>query len=263
MSSDKTTEKSILKKATPVAETDDYITALIYGRAGSGKTTFSASFPKPILLLDVMDKGTDSIKDVPGIDVISITNWLDFEAVYWGLVNEKHGYQTIVIDTISNMQDLAIEEVKRRDGRDKDDSLSQRGWGDVTRIMSQWIYNYRDLPMHVVFLSQERVKRGSEDEMNYDDQLDPEVGPAVTPSVSKTLTAAVKVIGNTFIKQSQFPSKKTPGKMVTETAYMLRVGPHPYYITKIRSPKNFKTPGSIKNGGYDQIRALMRGEKEA
>src|SRR5215831_92457 len=54
----------------------------IYGRSGTGKTTFAASFPKPLLLLDVQDKGTRSITDVKGIDVAQITHWDQFEQVH-------------------------------------------------------------------------------------------------------------------------------------------------------------------------------------
>lgn len=251
---------SILSRALPVAGTDDYLTALVYGRSGSGKTTLAASFPKKILLLDIRDKGTDSIKDVEGVDVIEVENWLEFETIYWALKNEPHEYQTIVVDTISNLQDMAIAEVKRRAKMDQDSAMSQRLWGEASRIMQQWVYFYRDLPMHVVFLAQERAKRGTDDE-NFDDQLDPEVGPALMPSVSKTVCAAVKVIANTYIKQTMKPSQKVPGRMITITQYMLRVGPHAYYTTKVRTPQAFRVPTSVPNKGFETLKALMKGEK--
>jgi hypothetical protein len=251
--------EEILKRAVPVHEVDEYVTCLFYGRSGSGKTTLAASFPKKVLLLDIHDKGTDSIRDVVGVDVFNVETWADFEAIYWGLAKGGHEYKTVVIDTVSNLQDLAIKEIKRRDHVEIDGAMSQRLWGDASRTMSQWIYAYRDLPMHVVFVAQERSKRGTEDD-SYDDQLDPEVGPAVMPSVAKVLTAAVKVIGNTYIRQITKPSQKVPGQLVIQTTYMIRVGPHPYYITKVRSPKSFKLPGSLKDADYESIKALMRGE---
>lgn len=251
---------SILSKALPVSGTDDYLTALVYGRSGSGKTTLAATFPKKVLLLDVKDKGTDSIKDVEGIDVLEVKCWEEFETIYWALQNEPHEYKTLVVDTISNLQEMAISEVKRRAKMDPDAAMSQRLWGEASRILQQWVYYYRDLPMNVIFLAQERAKRGTEDE-SYDDQLDPEVGPALMPSVSKTVCAAVKVIANTYIKQVTKPSTKTPGKMITITQYMLRVGPHAYYTTKVRTPRVFKVPTSVPNQGYETLRALMKGEK--
>jgi len=252
--------EEILTKAMPVHEVDEFLTALIYGRSGSGKTTIAASFPKKVLLLDVHDKGTDSIRDIEGIDVFNVVNWEDFEAVYWALSKGDHEYKTVVIDTVSNLQDLAIKEVRRREHIDIDGAMSQRLWGDTSRIMSQWIYAYRDLAMNVVFLSQERLKRGSDDD-SYDDQLDPEVGPAVIPSVAKVLTASVKLIGNTYIRQTTRASTKNIGTLVVQTSYMVRVGPHPFYITKVRSPKSFKLPGSLKDATYASFMALMRGEK--
>ena len=251
--------EEILKRAVPVHEVDEFVTCLIYGRSGSGKTTLAASFPKKILVLDIKDRGTDSIRDVQGIDVMNIENWTDFEAIYWALSKGDHEYKTVVLDTISGLQELAIKEVKGREHVEVESAMSQRLWGTTSMMMQQWIYAYRDLPLNVVFISQERSKRGTDDE-NYDDQLDPEVGPAVMPSVSKVLCAAVKIIGNTYIRQITKPSQKIPGQLIIQTTYMLRVGPHPYYITKVRSPKSFKLPGSLKDADYESLKALMRGE---
>ena len=90
-----------------------------------------------------------------------------------------------------------------------------------------------------------------------EERLEPEVGPALIPSVARIMNAAVKVIGNTYIKQR----RKVKGDKILEiTSYMLRIGPHPYYITKIRSPKSFKTPGSIANPTFDKICKIMKGE---
>lgn len=252
---------NILAKAQPVSETDAFVTALFYGRSGTGKTTLASTFPKKLLLLDFRDKGTDSIKDVPNIDVISIVNWEDIESLYWALKKGDHKYKTVVLDTISGMQDLAIKEVKRENKVDEEDALSRRNWGEVSGMMGQWLMNVRDLPLHIVFLAPDRIKnaRDEEEEQSYEEgQLEPEVGPAVIPSVARVINAAVKVLGNTYIRQTY---KAKEGKRVIITGYMLRIGPNPFYITKIRSPRNFKTPGSIVNPTFEKIRSIMKGEE--
>jgi hypothetical protein len=127
--------------------------------------------------------------------------------------------------------------------------------------MNTWMMNFRDLPMHVVFLAPDRVKNTSDEDEEVSQEegrLEPEVGPAVSPSVARSLNAAVKVIGNTYIRQRQ---KVKGGKVVELTGYMLRIGPHPYYITKIRSPKTHKTPGSILDPSFDKIIKVMKGEE--
>lgn len=252
---------NILSKAQPVSETDDFVTALIYGRSGTGKTTLASTFPKKLLLLDFKDKGTDSIKDVEDIDVIMVTEWSEIEEVYWALKKASHGYETLVLDTIAGMQALAIQQVKIDSKKKQEEALSRQNWGEVSSMMSTWIMNFRDLELHVVFLSPDRTKnvKDEEEEQEHEEgQLEPEVGPAVIPSIARIVNAAVKVIGNTYIRQTY---KVVEGKRVIRTGYMLRVGPNPFYITKIRSPKSFSTPGSILNPSFEKIRKIMKGEE--
>lgn len=256
-----TTASDILSTVIPVGETKENISCIFYGRSGSGKTTLSSTFPGDILLLDFKEEGTDSIKDVPGVYVLSVKTWTEFEDVYWSLSEGKHEYKTVVIDTISGLQDLAILEIKSQSGSSPESAVSQRMWGEVGSRLKEWIYNYRDLDMNVVFLAHERVKESESEDTLDEGQLDPEVGPNVIPSVAKALCAAVKVIGNTFIRQSFIKSKKNPGKSTRKVEYCLRIGPHPFYITKIRTPRSCKIPESLPDASYDKIRDLMSGKQ--
>ncbi len=253
----------ILTKAKPVAETEDFLTCLFYGRSGTGKTTLASTFPKKILLLDFRDRGIDSIKDVKGIDVFNIQEWVEVESIYWSLSKGSTKYKSIALDSISGMQNLAIHEVKKNEGQEDNENLSKRGWGMVSSLMNQWLLNYRDLPYHIVFLAPDRVRNvilSEEEEPEIEEgELEPEVGPALIPSVAKSVNAAVKVIGNTFIRQIKIAGDDGKGKTVTQ--YRLRIGPHPFYITKIRSPKSFVTPASIKNPDFEKIEKIMKGEK--
>lgn len=231
-----------------------------YGRSGTGKTTLASTFPKPVLVLDINEEGHDSVSDVEGVYYIQITEWDDIEAVYWYLAEGDHGIQTVVIDTVTAMQELGMVKVKIDDGREPDDDMSKRLWGNLSTLMKQWLMAYRNLSreqgMHVVFLSQDRVEDVDEDDEGYD-ELDPQVGPAVTPSVAKALNAMVKVIGQTYIREVTVQTKS--GKVKTKTEYRLRLGPHPYYITKIRSPRSYKVPASIKDPTFEKIQTIITG----
>ena len=70
----------------PVGEINHVGSYAIYGRSGSGKTTLSSTFPKPLLLLDIRDKGTDSISDVKNVFVKEIEEVEDLEDVYHSCV---------------------------------------------------------------------------------------------------------------------------------------------------------------------------------
>jgi len=254
------TRDNILKTALPVNAIKPRLTCIFYGRSGSGKSTLSSTFPKDILLLDFKEDGTDSIRDVPGVFVLKIKTWSDFEDVYWGLKDGQHQYQTVVIDTVSGLQDIAILAVKEQNGASAESAVSQRMWGEVGSRLKEWIYNYRDLPMNVVFLAHERVRESESEDALDEGQLDPEVGPNVIPSVAKTLCAAVNIIGNTYIRQSFIRSKKNPGKTTRKVEYCVRLGPHPYYITKIRTSRLCKIPESLPDASYDKIKDLMTGK---
>ncbi len=250
----------ILNRIQPVKETESFLTMLLYGRSGTGKTTIACTCPSPVLLMDFKDRGTDSVRDVPGVKVLYVNDWEDIPALYWAL-KKSNNYKTVVLDTISGMQSLAINKVRADNNKEDTEPLSKREWGEISGIMSQWIMAYRDLPMHVVFTAQDRVKAPSADEEDLESeegQIDPEVGPAVIPSVAKTVNAAVKVIGNTYIKQF---SKEENGKITVKTRWMLRLGPHPYYITKVRSPKSFLKPDGIIDPTYEKIVKIMKGER--
>ncbi len=243
---------------------------VVYGRSGSGKTTFAATFPKPLLLLDVSDKGTDSISDVEDVNVMDVETWQDFELAYWYLKENPEEYETVVVDTLSQLQELAIKKIlleKYKEDEDQSEwgSLSQREWGEVTSVLKTWITHYRNLPMEVVFIAQDRVFEVDED-LDPETMLDPEVGPRLAPSVTKHLNASVHSIGNTFIRRrirhkevKRRGSKKTKTKEIPETQYCLRIGPDPVYATKIRKPKGIKVPAVIVDPHYEDILELIQG----
>lgn len=253
-------------KTLPIKKVSDIKRArswVIHGRAGSGKTTLASTFPGPILLLDVKDEGTDSVADVKNLDVMEITEWQDLEDVYWFLAQNPDKYRTVVIDTVTQMQQMAVEEVgnrKRLGGKNLGDwgTMTKQDWGDVASKMKLWISQFRDLPMEVVFLAQERVFNNEDDDAT--GMLDPEVGPRLSPSIMAHLCAAVSIIGSTFIRE-RIERKKINNrtKEIHHTEYCIRLGPSPSYITKIRKPKKVELPGFLVDPTYDSIIELIQG----
>lgn len=249
----------ILSKAVPVKSSTKAITALFYGKSGTGKTTLAASFPKPALLIDIREQGTDSVVDVPDLDVLRLDSWKDFEAIYWSLEKVKgHKYKTVILDGMSQLQEMALEAAREEENK-PDGFLSQRIWGIASSKLKTWIMNYRDLVNHginVVFLGQYKLSGGGDD--SADDEIEPSVGPALMPSVASTLTAAVNIVANTFIKAvTKISSKGVP---TTTFRYSLRVGPHSQYLTKFRQPKGSYLPSTVNNATYEVLKELMAGK---
>jgi len=230
------------------------MTAVFWGRTGTGKTTLLSTFPKPILILDMREEGTDSVANLgKDVKVIVIQDWNEIEQIYWYLKGGKHGFKTIGWDTVSQSQDLCIREVMRKSGKKPGDHMSEGTWGTVSSKLKYWLLEYRDLPMNVVFNAHDRVNKVDEDE----EQLIPEVGPQVIPSVAKTMTGAVKVIGHTFIKEV---TKKTSKGLEVYNEYRLRISPHSIYQARIRKPMGAYAPSTIKDPTYEKLVKIMKGE---
>lgn len=243
---------------------------VLYGRSGTGKTTLAADFPKPMLYLDVKDEGTDSIADIEGVFVKEIEEPDDIDEVLLWLLRHPKKYKTIVIDTMSQLQEMTVDEVaksakKKLKGKRAGDfgTLTKQDWGVVSSRMKSWIIDFRDLPMEVVFIAQDRTFNFGDDESTDDDAevLSPEVGPRLMPSVTSVLNAAVSTIGNTFIR-IRYVKKKVDGKTkVTEKKeYCLRLGPSPLYVTKVRKPKSISAPDFIVDPTYEDIQDVINGD---
>lgn len=255
--------KSILDRAKPVTEQELVITALFYGRSGTGKTTILGTFPKPLLVLDIGERGTDSLGEVEGVDVLTIGSWAELEEVYWALANGDTKYKSVGIDATHSMQNLAIQEAREISNKKDKDMTSQRDMGQATGLMNTWNYNFRDLRdvgINVVFLAHDRMRTTETDDDV--DSIMPEVGPNVMPNVGKTLLGAVNIVGYTYI--SEVAEKKLPGKKAEKRMeYRMLLGANAVYNTKIRSAKENVTPEFIVDPDYDKLVAVIKGQQAA
>jgi hypothetical protein len=217
--------------------------------------------------MDINDQGTDSVADISQIEVLDLREWDAFEEAYWWLLANPGKYKTVIVDTVSQLQQVCIETVLKKKQLKQNTragdwgTMTRKEWGEVAALMKTWITNLKNLPMEVVFIAQDRVFNTDEDN-DSETMLDPEVGPRLSPSVASHLNAIANVIGNTYIRQrTRIVKVGKKKKEVPETQYCLRIGPNPTYITKIRKPKSIKPPSLIVNPTYDRILAIIKGEQ--
>jgi len=240
----------IADKISPVKSLPRVLSMLVYGRSGTGKTTFAGSFPGPTLLLDIREKGTDSLSNMENVDVLSVESWSEVEEVFWYLKGEGgKKYKTVVLDQVSSLQDLAMEHAMAEEGKEV---MSQRLWGTVSGLMKTWLLNYRDLVaqgINVLFIAHDRVSKGESEEE--DGSIDPQVGPRLMPSVAGLLNGAVKAIGNTYIREVFLEDRSR------KVEYCMRIGPHAYYTTKLRNPLGTSCPDMVVDPKYDVIMKLL------
>lgn len=134
------------------------LTILAYGEAGSGKSTFAASAPYPRLLLDVESgyrflpinaKMWDPMREEPPIAdgtwdtcVVIVHDYNTVLRVYEWLRSGKHHFKSLIIDSISELQDRLLVQLAG------EEQVKMQQWGEVLRKMGGLLRNIRDLTTH-------------------------------------------------------------------------------------------------------------------
>ena len=242
------------------AESEAYIKGLLYGRNGTGKTYIAGTFPGPRLFLDIKERGLKSVVGAEGDQKKRVVDTFEmFQMAYWYLKSGNHDFETVVLDNVTNLQKLILDHVMGKEEnwdptRDRD-MPSQREYGYLSQYMQTWLINYRNLPMNVIFIAQEK----STDDTDLDSSQ-PVVFPQLTTSVRGIIGGAVDFVGNTFIKMAEV--KTESGATVTVPKYCLRLGPSSKYVTKIRLPQTCSktAPAAIANASYAKLKKIMEGE---
>lgn len=246
--------KDLLDMETPTIVT-------LYGRPGTGKTTISCTLPKPLLLIDVKDKGTDSGKreelERGDITVFELEEFDDIYEIYDYVEENPDRFKSVVIDHMTALQDFCYRKVKEEEGKE---DMSQRLYGIAADYLKEVINLYKglsDLGITPCFNCQDRMESGDGEG---EDQLLPEVGPGLMPSVARTLCAASRVIGHTY--QFENVEKLDGAKVRRNIEFRLRLGPNPYYITKVTRPFGTPCPQFVVNATYQDIMKVVRGKWE-
>jgi len=236
--------RRVRAKIHPASELPQNQNMLVYGDSGVGKTRFASSAPK-VLMIDVNDKGQDSVRRDLNPDFILIEYWREINDIYWFQQEGDHDYESVGIDTVSNLQNICMDFVlgdeAARDASRDPDMPSRQAWGKVGKLMRTQIINFRNLPLNTIFVAQLRAKQTGDDE---DDESEIIYGPEVSPSIEKTLKAAVGTIGYLTKREVVIRNKKTKTAR-KEIRRRLLLGDSERYISKDRNgvfPEHIDAP---------------------
>ena len=137
----KTTKMTLIRKPHEIT-VPKTLKCLIYGQAGTGKTTLALSAPSP-LLLD-FDGGAKRLNAKHAVDTVQITSMADCDAV---LREDLSAYETIVVDTVGKMIDFIISDVCK--GR-----LPQlRDWGAINNRFTAFCHELSRLNKNIIFVA--------------------------------------------------------------------------------------------------------------
>ncbi len=190
------------------APTSHKIKALIYGDSWSWKTSFGATAPNVIFasaeawLLSVWNRKVDYVEIKTINDLRDLFNYLK----KW-----EHKYETVVIDSITEINDIIKMELEAKRGR----ALQLQDWQEVAKQIEAILRNFRGLDMHVIMIAQEQVERDEQKIVKY------------TPSLNwKTATKIA------YFMDIVWHIETTP-----TWEHLISTEPSPKYLTKDRTWK--------------------------
>lgn len=148
-------------------------TIVLYGPSGGGKTTLSATAPKP--LVADSNQGVLSIADRPGFEHVrseDVHSIKDLERIYdnctgTGQHDWSKKFRTIVFDHWDDIQDIVLNELgekrvekERNAGREGDpDQIEQREYGIMGNRLRRFLRKFKRVPMHKILICGEKEDR--------------------------------------------------------------------------------------------------------
>ena len=98
----------IFKGHPPVSgKKENPLKIFIYGKNGIGKSTFASKMDKPVFL--DLERNADHL----ATDRYPLDSFKDVELFLYELKNQKHAYETVVIDSVDVLERLAFEYVRK------------------------------------------------------------------------------------------------------------------------------------------------------
>jgi len=153
-------------KLEKVADVPPHFNLMIYGKSGVGKTRLAGSaFAVPemrrVLYIDIEGGVLTLRKEFPGVERVRIKTWKEMQAVYDALYAGGHGFSTVVLDSLTEIQKFNMNEIMLKLLDDKGDERdmdvpSIREWGKNLEQTRRFVRAFRDLPMNVIFTALER-----------------------------------------------------------------------------------------------------------
>lgn len=141
-----------------MADANYGLNMILFGPSKSGKSTLGDTAPAPRVVLDAEagSRFTPSRKRLwnpiaeppPEPDgtwdtaIVPIRTFKDVTKTYEWLVSGKHPFRSVILDSVSEIQQKAI------DGIAGTDPMRQADWGTLLRLVSDVIRKFRDLVTH-------------------------------------------------------------------------------------------------------------------
>lgn len=178
-----------------VSERVPHFNMMIYGKSGVGKTFLAGSAQlvpemRRVLYLDIEGGALTLRRAFPDIETVRIQTWKEFQDVYAALHAGGHGFQTVILDSLTeiqkfNMDSIMISLIEKNEERDMD-VPSLREWGKNLEQCRRFVRAFRDLPLNVIFTALERVDK--------DRMLRPILVPSLSGKMAGEVAAFLDIV---------------------------------------------------------------------
>lgn len=187
----------------PVQERSSYFNILIYGDSGTGKTTLAGSADevpsmRPVLFIDI-EGGTESLRhSYPEVDTVRVTTWKEMQEVYNALHEGNHGYRTVVLDSLTeiqkfNMYNIMNDLAQKRPDLDPD-VPGMREWGKNLEQIRRMVRGFRDLDMHTIFTALNKTEKDQKTGLTT-------MKPSLSGKMADEVAAFLDIVVYYYVKQ--------------------------------------------------------------
>jgi hypothetical protein len=196
------------------------ILMMVYGQGGVGKSTFTATAPKPIMADCENGSKYFGLRGIH-MDVALIQSWADIQEFYKAVRESE--YDTVIVDPIGElMEKLKIHIINSKEKKwvQYDGSLTMAGWGEMKERMRMFVKSIKDLNKHMIIVAHVEEK---------DDEGKLIKRPRIMTKISEELIALVDVVGFMEVVRQVGADGETIDKRI------IRVSPSEKYESKDRT----------------------------
>jgi len=206
-----------------VIEQPPFFNMMIYGNSGAGKTRLAGSADavpelRRVLFIDV-EGGTLTLRNTTynEVEVVRVRSWQEMEAVYKELMLPGHGFNTVVVDSLTELQKLSMDRIMRRLVETGDDESIENVDGDLVPQIREWNINieqtrkvvrkFRDLPVNTIFTalehSDKNMLRGTTRRK-----------PSLSGKVKDEVAAFLDIVGYLYTKERDVDGESKQQRML-------------------------------------------------
>jgi hypothetical protein len=227
----------------------------IAGPGGVGKTTLAATWPNPIIVS--CEEGAASVHNTEAVVTPKITESIHVVEVLRELLETEHNYKTVVLDTITELNNIIESEIVARDKKSTTINTAAGGYGagfslaaSVHRQIHNICMELRDKKnMHVVYLA--HTKTATKSPPDAEDYIAEEID--MNHRCYSVYVSNVDVVG--WLRLRTMVSGEGKKRAVTTGERVLQCYTHPAHQGKNRygiSTDMVVQPG--KNPLYNRIK---------